>query len=174
MCGVQQNIDDIIISRRSIRLYTQEPVDNSLIERLLGAAMYAPSANNRQPWHFIVIDDKEIMESITQLHPNATMLKQAQRCIIVCADTQLQPAEGYYSQDCAAAIQNILLSAHGAGLGAVWLGIYPRKERMEGIKTLLSLPDNIVPIGGISIGWPHEHRHVADRFDAARIHNNKW
>lgn len=174
MCGVHESILDIITSRRSIRKYTNEPVEDRLIEQLLLAGMYAPSSGNKQPWHFIVIDDKELMNNITKVHPHAQMLEQAQCCIVVCADTGIQPIEGLFAQDCAAAIQNMLLTAHSLNLGAVWLGMYPRAERMTGIKELIGLPDNIIPVGGVAIGWPDEHHHVQSRYNPERVHRNSW
>jgi nitroreductase len=165
---------DAILKRRSIRRYSGKPVDKSIIKELLTAGMYAPSARNQQPWHFIVIEDREILESIRKIHPYASMLKGAEFAILVCGDEELELSPGYWSVDCAAATQNILLAAHAVGLGAVWLGVYPREERQSGIRKLFSLPDGIHPFSLISAGYPAEEKSVPDRFREDRIRWNKW
>ena len=163
-----------ILSRRSIRKYTDKQVSREDVNDLLKAAMAAPSANNCQPWHFVVINDHQIMDRIPEFHPYSRMLKDASVAILVCIDKNLENADGYGIQDCSAATQNILLAAHAKGLGAVWLGIYPREVRIDGIKNLLEIPDGIMPLSLISIGYPAEEKPPANRFDKARIHYNKW
>jgi nitroreductase len=163
-----------ILKRRSIRRYSGDPVNKSDLQILLKAGMYAPSARNQQPWHFIVIDDGSILKNITEIHPYAGMLTQAELAILVCGDEDLELSKGYWSVDCAAATQNILLAAHSMGLGAVWLGVYPREERQKGIRELFKLPDQVHPFALISIGYPAETKAPPDRFKEERIHTNKW
>ena len=102
------------------------------------------------------------------------MLKQATLAILVCGDEQSQQLKGYWIQDCSAATENILIAAHAIGLGAVWLGIYPREERILGIRQLLHIPDHVIPLSLISIGYPAEHKPPSNRFDTSRIHYNQW
>lgn len=168
------NIIELIKTRRSIRKYSNQDVSEEQLEKLLTAAMYAPSARNQQPWHFVVVDQPEILEAITRIHPYSQMLKEASKAIVVCADKALEVSEGYWVQDCAAATQNILLAAHGLGLGAVWLGVYPREVRVTQIKALFNMPESAVPLSIISIGYPAEEKKIIGRFQAKRIHKNTW
>ena len=163
-----------ILKRRSIRKYTDKPIPESIVKDLLNAGMHAPSSRNLQPWHYVVINDRNILDEMAVLHPYAKMLKQATLAILVCGDRKLQEIDGYIVQDCAAATQNILLSAHAHGLGAVWLGIYPREERMQDVTTFLDIPDHILPVSLISIGYPDEQKEVPDRYNTDRIHYNKF
>jgi len=165
---------DAIITRRSIRKYSGEPVSREEIQTILRAAMYAPSANNQQPWHFLVIDDVEMMDQITRIHPYASMLKEASFAILICGDESLELSKGYWAVDCAAATQNLLLAAHGIGLGAVWCGVHPREERKAGLKKLFNLPEHIQPFAVVSIGKPGEEKPVPERFKPERIHWNEW
>ena len=163
-----------ILSRRSIRKYTKKTVSKEDITDLLKAGMAAPSANNAQPWHFVLLQDHDIMNKIPEFHPYSKMLKQAAFAILVCIDKDLESADGYGIQDCSAATQNILLAAHAKGLGAVWLGIYPREVRINGIKDLLGIPERIVPLSLLSIGYPAEEKPSVDRYKEDRIHHGRW
>ena len=136
--------------------------------------MYAPSANNQQPWHFMVIDDPEIMGQIVQIHPYAKMLSDASVAILICGDENMELSKGYWPVDCSAATQNLLLAAHGIGLGAVWLGVHPREERKSGIRKLFKLPDHIQPFALVSVGYPDEEKAHPERFKPDRVHWNKW
>lgn len=169
-----ENIQEVILTRRSIRKYISKPITNDQVENLLKAAMYAPSARNEQPWHYIVINDRYILDKIIEAHPYANMLKEAALAIIVCADENIEKTEGYWVQDCSAATQNILLAAHAMGLGSVWLGVYPREERILAIKTLFKLPENIQPLSIIAIGHPDEQKAMPERYFKNRIHTNQW
>ncbi len=163
-----------IFERRSIRNYTDAPVSDENIEKLLKAAMAAPTAGNQQEWEFIVIKDRHILDSIPKVHPYAAMLKKAPLAIAICADRDRENHVGYWVQDCAAATQNILLEAQHLGLGACWLGIHPREKRVKGLKDILSLPDNVMPLSLVAVGHPAEKKKPADRFDKSKIHINKW
>jgi nitroreductase len=132
-----------IQTRRSIRKYQDRPVPDALVEKLLAAAMSAPSARNGQPWHFVVIDDRSILAEIARLCPNAKMAEHAPLAILVAGDLDLEGSPGYWVVDCAAAVQNLLLAAHALGLGAVWTGVYPGQERMERLGRLAGLPERI-------------------------------
>ncbi len=165
---------EAIIKRRSIRHYIRKNVDKSLIEVLLKSAMYAPSARNQQPWHFIVIDQEELFKRIMKVHPYSSMLAEAAVAILVCGDEKIELSKGYWPVDCSAATQNILLAAHSLGLGSVWLGVYPRKERMDGIREIFRLPGHIQPFSLVSIGYPDEGKEVPERFKEERVRWNRW
>ena len=163
-----------LLQRRSIRKYTDKPIAEAIIEDLLNAGMHAPSARNIQPWHYVVINDRHTLDELAVAHPHAKMLKQATLAILVCGDKKLQEMDGYIIQDCSAATQNILLAAHAHGLGSVWLGMYPREQRMQGVAKLLDLPDHILPVSLISIGYPDEQKEAPERYKSDRIHFNKF
>ena len=163
-----------ILTRRSIRKYTSEEVHEDVIHQLLDAGMHAPTARNIQPWHFVVVTERKILDNLSVAHPYAKMLKRATLAILVCGDKKLQEAEGYIVQDCSAATQNILLAAHASGLGAVWLGMFPREERINKVSELLDIPDHILPVSLISIGYPDEAKEAPDRFKKEKIHWNKF
>jgi nitroreductase len=164
---------EAIFTRRSIRKYTKQPVSDEVVKELLEAAMYTPSAGNRQPWCFVVISDSKIMSEIPKYHPYAQMLKEALVAVLVCCDSDLQ-LEEFGVQDCSAATQTILLAAHAKRLGAVWLGLYPAEPLVTATKKLLNLPEHIVPISLISIGYPAEQKLQPDRYQADRVHYNQW
>lgn len=165
---------DAILNRKSIRKYKDIKVSNEVVEELLKAAMAAPSAGNEQPWEFIVLRDKKIMEDITKVHPHSEMLLDADVAIIVCGDEGKEVFKGFWVQDCSAATENILVAAEDKGLGTVWVGVYPEEERVTAIKQLLHLPSNIIPLSIIPIGYPDEQKKATDRFNKQRIHYDKW
>lgn len=165
---------DAVLTRRSIRKYTDEPVPEDLVATLLRAAMAAPSARNQQPWRFIVVRDRALLAALATAQPNAGMVSQAQVAVVVCADLDLVESEGFWVQDCAAATENLLIAAHALGLGAVWSGTYPREERVAGVREALSLPDHVVPFAVVPIGYPAEHPGPADRFDRERISIDRY
>lgn len=163
-----------ILDRRSIRKYNEKPVPKEIVNQLLKAAMYAPSARNYRPWHFIVADDRRILDDLSELHPYAKMLKQATLAIIVCGDLSVEKEEGYLAVNCAAATQNILLAVHAHGLGSVWLGLYPRQARINDVQQYFKLPPNIQPVSLIAVGWPAEEKSRPERFEREKIHYNRW
>ena len=165
---------DVIWRRRSVREYTDEPVPGDVIEELIRAGMQAPSARNLQPWHFVVTTEKGILAQVPEHHPYGKMVPGAAAVILVCGDTSIQENPGYLAQDCSAATQNILLEAAGQGLGAVWLGVYPRPPRILGMRKLFSLPGYILPVSLISIGYPSTPPGEVDRFIPDRIHRDVW
>ncbi len=168
------NALDAIFSRRSIRQYTAKPVPHEMIADIVRAAMYAPSAGNERPWHFIILTDRAVLDEIPKFHPYAAMLKQASAAVLVCGDIALEKHKGCWALDCAAATQTLLLAAHAKGLGAVWSGVYPFDDRMRNLRALLNLPEAIAPFSLIPLGFPAEEKKPVDRFDASRIHDNRW
>jgi nitroreductase len=163
-----------IMTRRTIRSYTQENIDDKIIEDILKAAMQAPTAHNRQPWEFIVISDKKILEEIATFHPHAQMAKSAPLAILVCGNTQLETRLAFLNQDCAAAIQNILLTIHDKGLGGVWSGIYDKEDIMQEFQKICKLPSHIIPMSIVVLGYPAEKKEKENRFNPKKIHKNHW
>lgn len=163
-----------ILTRRSIRSFTDREINKNDIETILRAAMAAPSAGNQQPWHFVVVDDRPILEAVIKVHPYSKMLLSAPIGILVCADLTLEKHKGCWVQDCSAATQNLLLAAHAIGLGAVWLGVHPVKDRVDGFREIFKLPENVIPLSMVAIGYPKEKPGAVNRFNKDRIHQNSW
>jgi nitroreductase len=164
----------MILGRRSIRRYEDRPVPEEAVQRLLEAAMAAPSAGNQQSWQFVVISDRDLLSRVPSVHPYSAMVPTAPVAVLVCGDLHLDTHTGYWVQDCSAATQNLLLAAHALGLGAVWLGCYPREERVAGLRSLLGLPEHIVPLALVPIGYPAETKPSGSRYDPERVHRNGW
>ncbi|MFB0502021.1 MAG: nitroreductase family protein [Candidatus Bathyarchaeia archaeon] len=161
-----------ILARRSIRKYTAEPVSEKDVKTMLEAAMAAPSASNLKPWHFIVVTNRQKLDNLARVHPYGKMLFEAPLCIAVCGDEAISAR--YWVQDCSLAAENLLLAATALGLGAVWLGVYPREERINTIRKVLNIPENIVPLNLISIGHPAEEKEPRTQYDELRVHREKW
>lgn len=165
---------EAILTRRSIRRYTDKKISDELIKELLEAGMSAPSAGNEQPWHFVAITDHKILDEIPKIHPHSNMLKEAPLAILICGDESLQKYQGYWVQDCSAATENILIAANAKGLGGVWLGVYPIEDRVVGIRKLLGMPEKVIPFALLSIGYPAEQKPPANRYDESRVHYDIW
>ncbi len=166
-----------ILTRTSIRAYQDKPVEDAKIEQMLRAAMAAPSAGNKQPWRFIVIKDKNTLKSISENFHTMKMAEKAPLAIVVCGDLNATfPGDGldYWVEDTSAATENLLLAAHSLGLGAVWCGIYPMKERVALLKEMLNIPDNIVPLNVVPIGYPAEDPAPKDKWKPEEIHYETW
>jgi len=163
---------NMIFTRRSIRKYTAEPVSEKDIKTMLEAAMAAPSASNRKPWHFIVVTNRKILNNLAKAHPYGKMLSEAPLCIAVCGDKTISTRS--WVQDCSAATENLLLAATALGLGAVWLGVHPREERVNPIRKVLNIPENIVPLNLISIGHPAEEKEPRTQYDEKQVHREQW
>lgn len=168
---------DVIQTRVSVRHFTDEAITDAQIETLLRAAMSAPTAVNKQPWAFVVIDDKDILKTIGEEFPNSRVQNGATLCIAVCGDMSKAlegEAQGYWVEDTSAATENMLLAAHAMGLGALWVGTYPIQDRVERTKQLLNLPEHIIPMCLVTLGHPAEQPEVKDKFKIENIHYNKW
>ena len=165
---------ETILSRRSIRKYTAQAINDNDITDLLTAAMAAPSAGNEQPWHFIIVKDRRSLERIPDIHPHAHMAAGAAAAILICGDESLERHPGFWVQDCAAAAQNVLLAVTAKGLGAVWVGIYPRPERVADFRKMFAIPENIIPFALIPVGYPADQHQAENRFNATRIHYEQW
>jgi nitroreductase len=167
---------NFIFGRRSIRAFTPEAVSDKDIQSLLEAAMAAPSAVARDPWRFVVVRQQAVREKIVEQLPHGTMLTQAPLGLFVCGDINAAHDQqlSYLLQDCSAAIENILLAVHALGLGACWLGVHPREERVKHIQKVLELPPSIIPVCGIAIGHPAETKPARTRFNADYVRFEKW
>lgn len=167
---------DFIYTRRSVRKYEDREVPEDMIQDLLEAAMAAPSAVAKDPWHFIVLKERATLDKMADVLPSAQMLRQATAAFVVCGDiTQANlEHESYMLQDLSAAVENILLAANSLGLGTCWLGVHPRPDRMAGIRELFQLPDHIIPMSGIAIGWPKDHPPARTRFNPDKVHREQW
>ena len=165
---------EAIHTRRSIRRYEKKPVPEELVQRVLAAAMMAPSARNAQPWQFVVIDEAELLAQIPEICPNAPMIAAAPLAILVCGDLDLEKSAGYWVIDCAAAVENMLLAAHALGLAACWAGVYPREPRVEGLRRLLGVPQRVIPHSLVVLGYPAERPESEDRYRTDRVRRNGW
>jgi nitroreductase len=163
-----------IFERRSIRKYTSKDVEDFKIKKLLEAGAAAPSAGNEQPWHFVVIKDRDRLNKLADIHPYGKMLKDAPLAVAVCADLNELKYEHFWVQDCAAATQNILLEAVSLGLGAVWLGVHSNKNIEPDVNEFLNVPDHVTTVSVISIGYPAEQKRPSKRFSEDIVHYNKW
>jgi nitroreductase len=166
---------DIIFKRRSIRKYESKLISEDKIKKIIQAGMCAPSAGDERPWHFIVINKREVLDKIPSVHPYSNMIKEAPLAILICGDLNLEKHTGFWIEDCSAATENVLLAATSFGLGSIWLGVYPREDRVNGLKKLFDINDEkIIPFSLIPIGYPAEIKSPKDIYDKDRIHFNKW
>ncbi|MCD7975882.1 MAG: nitroreductase family protein [Tannerellaceae bacterium] len=168
---------DVMHERTSIREYTKRKVSKEDLETILRAGMAAPSAMNKQPWQFMVLEDPEKMAQISEQLATSKMVKDASAAILVCGDLQ-KAGEGwleqYWIQDCSAASQNILLAITELGLGGVWTSIYPAESRLKFITELLDLPEHIIPLNVIPVGYPSKKVEPKDKWKPENIHWNVW
>jgi len=142
---------------------------------MLRATMAAPTAMNKQPWHFVVVDQRSVLDALSEANPYAKMIKKAPLAIVVCGDTEKMIEGGgrdFWIQDASAATENLLLAAHAMGLGAVWTGAYPAEDRCKAISKALSLPNNLIPLNMVVIGYPAEHPQPKDKFKEENISYN--
>ena len=166
---------NVIMTRTSIRKYTSEPVSKADIEALLRAGMAAPTAVNKQPWHFVAVTDNAKLKELAG--NRGGMLEQCALAIVVCGNMdKALPGKGqaYWVQDCSAATENILLAAHALGLGAVWTGVYPMDDRVAAVSKAVGLPETIVPLCVIVIGHPDESPMPKDKWKPENVSYNEY
>lgn len=169
--GSNQTLETIF-NRKSIRKYTERPVEKEKLETLVRAGMAAPSSRDRRPWEFLIVTDRDLLDKMGDGLPLARMLKETKQAIIVCGDTV--KSENAWQLDCSAAAQNILLAAESMGLGAVWTAAYPYPERMKIIQDALQLPEHILPLTVIPLGYPTGIEKPKDKYNKKQIHYNGW
>lgn len=162
---------DVIKRRRSIRQYTSDLVTEAEIRQLLEAAMAAPSANNRQPWHFVVVQDRETKARLAEAHRWSGMIAHAAVAIAVCGE---RTRSHHWVEDTSAATENLLLAATAIGLGAVWIGIHPDSERETYVQQTLGVPADIGVLCLIAVGRPAERKPPRESYDETRIHHDQW
>jgi nitroreductase len=166
-----------ILTRTSIRLFNEKPVEKEKIDLLLKAAMAAPTGKNRRPWEFIIIQNKETLTKLSDAMPYAKMTAKAPLAIVICANTdKLAPDDNEIGWicDCSAATQNLLLAANSLELGATWTAIYAYENRIKPARSILKLPDNIIPLSLIPIGYPAKKFKPMEKFDETKIHYEQW
>jgi nitroreductase len=165
-----------LFGRRSIRSYGTEPVSDADIESLLQAAMAAPSAAAKDPWRFIVLRELDTLSAVAEGLPNGRMLATAPVGFVVCG--VLEEAHGgelsYLIQDCSASIENLLIAAHLLGLGAVWLGVHPREDRVSHLVKVLDLPEGVIPVSAVAVGHPAESPGSRTRYDGSKVFRSRW
>lgn len=168
---MNNTLEELMLKRRSVRKYKEQPVEKEKIDKLLHYAMSAPSAVNRQPWEFYVVTNKDMLQQICdagRYTKHNSPLK-----IIVCGNKKrFLPTnlKEYWIQDCSAAIENILLGVVDLGLGACWEGAYPQTVIVENLIKLLEMPEELIPLAVISIGYPDEDKEPMDQYDVNKIH----
>ena len=176
--GKSEMVFQNILNRKSVRAYTDRAVSREQLDTLLRAAMAAPTGRDMRPWKFVVIDDKEALAALSEQLPYAKMLPEAAAAIVVCGDLSVTDDKGQPSTnwtfDCSAATENLLLAAEAMGLGAVWTGVYPYEERQTAVSQALQLPEHIIPLNLIPIGYPKGDPQPKDKYNADNVHFNGW
>ena len=177
----QQDTSEVVLNnileRTSVRSYLEKSVEEEKIEKLLQAGMAAPTAVNKQPWHFVVVTEKSLLQKLSEANPHAKMVAKAPLAIVVCGDMTKAldgNAREFWVQDCSAASENILLAATGLGLGAVWTGTYPSEERCAAVSEVLGLPESLTPLNTIAIGYPDGDVTPKDKWKESNISYNMY
>lgn len=169
---------DTIFARKSVRMYDQaKKVTDAQLDTLVRAGMAAPTAMDRRPWEFVVVTERVSLDKLAQALEYGKMLLTAKAAIVVCGNMEQTipgKAREFWVQDCSAATENILLAAESIGLGAVWVGVYPDTERAARVRGVLGIPETVIPLCVISIGYPQGGEQPKNKYDPAKIHKNKW
>lgn len=165
---------EAIYTRRSIRKFELKDVSDDILQKILRAGMSAPNSGGQRLWQFVVVKDREQMEKIIDAYPYAKMLRDVPFAIIVCLDKTREKYEERWQMDCATASLNILLAAHGLGLGGIWLEVYPIPERVTAIRESFGMPEHVVPFAVFGIGHPAEEKPGLDRYEESLVHYDSW
>ena len=167
---------DFIFRRRSVRKFEERPVEQEKLVQLLEAGMAAPSANNGQPWEFVVVTDTDLLEKVRKIAPYGNYNCAAS--IVVCGSieksTKPESSKSYWIQDCTAAVENILIAAPALDLGTVWIGTYPREARVKGLQDLLGIPETVTPLAMVYVGYPKETPTPRTQYKEDRVHWNGY
>jgi len=165
---------DAIMTRRSVRQFTPEPVSEADVEVVLRAAMAAPSAGNERPWRFVVVTEREMLGRLAKATPFAGALAGAPLGLVVCADRRSLKYPGLWAIDCSAAIENALLAAHAIGLGGVWIGVHPIAPLVWNVRRIAGVPKGIDPVSLVALGHPAKPREPVDRYEPGWVHRQRW
>lgn len=167
-----QEVINNIMARKSVRSFTGKTVEQQKTDMLVKAAMAAPSGRDKRPWEIIVVNDKEILNKLAKELPSGRIIGGAPMAIIIAGDVSI--SSDLWIMDCSAAAQNLLLTAQALGLGAVWTAAYPSDKNVKAVQKALSLPENVIPLTVIPVGYPKGDTKAKDKFDKKKIHYNKW
>jgi nitroreductase len=162
-----------LMTRRSIRAWKPEPVTEEQQKIIFESAMNAPSAADARPWHFVTMDDPEVIRQFTALG-GTEMLENAPFMVLVCGDVSREIYPGFWPQDCSCAAQNMQLAAHDIGVGCVWIAVYPLEDRVQACRQILGIPAEITPFALLAMGQPDEEPGTEYRYDKSRLHHNGW
>lgn len=165
---------DALFTRRSIRAYNDKEISQEDIETILRAAMSAPSAGGGNVCHYIVVRDRDLLKEVLKYHQYAHMLLQANAAIVVVSDPSLEKYPGRWPLNSSASTENMLIAATALGIGSCWVGFYPVEERMNGLRKIFNISDNLIPFAIVSLGYPAEHKKPHGELDSSIIHYNKW
>jgi nitroreductase len=163
---------DLMYTRRSVREYTDEPVSDEQVETMLKAAMAAPSADDLQPWHFVVVSKRKVLDKLAAVHKYAYMLEQAPVAIVVCGDQEV--SERHWVEDTCTATQNLLLAATALGLGGVWISLYPKKKYQKYVRDILDIPDHVGVLCIVALGHAAEKKKARTQYNPKRVHHDEW
>jgi nitroreductase len=167
-----ETLMDLMYARRTIREFTDEPVTDEQVEAMLKAAMAAPSAQDLQPWHFVVVRKREMLDKLAQVHKYAHMLEKAPLAVVVCGDEKV--SEKHWVEDTCVATQNLLLAATALGLGGVWISLYPKKKHQKYVRELLDIPEHVGVLCALAVGNPAEKKRARTKYDPSRAHWEEW
>ena len=165
---------DFIFKRRSVRVFEDIEIGIPQVEHLIKAGMQAPSSKNASPWEFIIVDDSELLEKLSTTHHRSVHVKNAPICIVVLANKDKFIKAGKWIQDLGACTENLLLESVNQGLGACWVGVFPKKKLVNKVRETLNIPENLIPYALIPIGYSEEKNIFIDKFDENKIHRNKF
>jgi nitroreductase len=168
------DVFEAVSKRSSIRAFKPDPVPQTILKEILEAAMSAPSAGNEQPWHFIIINDRKILDEIPKVHPYSQSIKTASVAVVVCGDLKLEVHKDFWVQDCSAATENILIAAVGLGLGTVWIGVHPVADFVRTVRKILSIPKKVTPLCLIYVGYPLDGKPARTQYDEQRVHRQEY
>lgn len=172
--GSRMDVLTAIKTRQSIRKFTARPVGDDMVTAMLCCGMYAPTAQNKRPYHFIVIRNRQLLAELASQNAHAAMLADAAGAIVVCGDKNVEGMKEFLYADCAAAAQNILLGIHGLGLGGAWCGVVSNSDWRKLLIAVLELPSKLEPVAAIAYGWPDEEKELRGRWEPGKIHYDKW
>ncbi len=165
---------DCIKNRKSVRRYIDKEVSNEDVLTLIKAGMCAPSAHNRQPWEFIVVNDRLVLDEIASRHKHGKMLTEVNKAIVVLGNREVTNVDEFIYCDCSAVVENMLIQATSMGLGTCWCAIAPNAERVEAIGGYLELPSNIIPVAIVAVGYHEDTRDALEKFDESKIYFNQY